>query len=176
MKNKKMNLMILINLLLVFVSNNTFCQSINYDENQGMFEMTFSDTITMNYIKDNFIDTEIFNNCYLVKWKSGKLHLRLASIVSCSGDNVHILVKYTDGTIADSKKNDDISYQTGNTLDFIHWNIAKEISKIRFVCGDLSYDVSGFSKINRLLADFKALTYKELNDKYNKPIDAYDGF
>jgi len=162
--------------LLFLIALQVNGQNYDYDEIKGYFLMSYQDTIKIAEIAKDNTEELVFEDFDIIKWKTGELNLRILSVFACQGDDVHIIIKYTDGTISDSKKSDNISYQHGNSLDITQWNISKPISKIRLTdeYGYL-YEITGFTKTNILIKEFKNLSYKQLNSKYNKSVDIYDG-
>lgn len=143
------------------------------DEGRGYFEMRYNDTIYIVEHKDEeTIERKSFQRFRMQKFKGGKVDLYSYDVLDEVIDG-QILVKYIDGTISDSKLKNDVAY---NNSYLIHFNLLKLIIKIRVKENNKLYDISGFKRTNSLLKEFKKLNYLQLNDKFNKTKDIYDGF
>ena len=179
--SKHLEMKLFIPVFLLFCGTILKGQVLNYDANRGLFEMSFKDTVLVSEKApgaSSFKNLGYLNkgteNCTFTKLRSGSLKLTVSTDKCKIGSNVHILVKYTDGKMGDSKNNSDLSSDDGH---FIHFNISKPIEKIRLSSDNgYIYDFTGFKETNKMLKDFTSMNYKELNDKYSQSTDIYEGF
>ncbi len=180
-QSKHFEMKLIVALILLFPVFVLKSQVLQFDENRGMFVMSYSDTVLVSEktpsgstFKNLGYLTKGTENCTYTKLKSGSLKLSMSTYKCKIGSNVHILVKYKDGKMADSKNDADLIFDEGN---FVHYNISKPIEKVRISSENgYIYDFTGFKETNKMLKDFTSLNYKALYEKYSQPTDIYEGF
>ena len=178
---KYLEMKLLLIVLIVFTGSALKAQTLKYDENIGLFEMSYTDTVLVSEkgkASSSFTNMGFLakgtENCSYTKLKNGSVKFTASTTKCLITTNVQVLVKYKDGNMADSKTNEDVSYESGQ---FIHYNMKKPIEKVRISSmNGFVYDLTGFNKTNDMLSTFKSLDGKQLNEKYSQPVDIYDGF